>query len=52
LRADYPHGVGLSGAHDHTAGGHPVTNFTVNAAMYNANIDRDGDGDGIACEQA
>lgn len=52
LNVDYPHGVGRPGAIDHTAKGkNPVTNFTVNATVYNANPNRDGDKDGIACEQ-
>ncbi len=29
----------------------PVTNFTVDADLYNANSESDRDGDGIACEQ-
>jgi hypothetical protein len=52
LNADYPHGVGLPGAHDHTSGSHPVTDFTVDAAVYDANQARDRDKDGIACERA
>jgi Excalibur calcium-binding domain len=52
LHAVYPHGVGLPGAHDHTASGtNPVTDFTVNAAEYDANKKSDRDGDGIACEK-
>jgi hypothetical protein len=49
MHRDFPHGVGQPGAHDHTTG-EPVTNFTVNAALYKANNARDRDGDGIACE--
>jgi len=52
LNADYPHGVGRTGAVDSVkGGGSGVTNFTVNDAVYNANKARDGDGDGIACEK-
>jgi hypothetical protein len=51
LNAVYPHGVGRAGAVDHTTG-KPVTDFTVNSSVYNANTARDGDGDGIACEKA
>jgi hypothetical protein len=50
LTVDYPHGVGLPGARDHTSGT-PDTRFTVNRALYDANTGRDGDGDGIACER-
>ncbi len=50
MNAVYPHGVGRSGAVDHTSGT-PVTNFYVNTALYNANTARDRDGDGIACER-
>jgi hypothetical protein len=52
LNVDYPHGVGRTGAHDHTSGSHPVTDFTVNDAVYEANQSHDGDKDGIACERA
>ena len=52
LNIDYPHGVGLPGATDHTSGSEPVTTFTRNAAVYNANTGRDRDNDNIACEQA
>lgn len=52
LNQVYPHGVGIPGAQDHTASGtNPVTNFTVNAAVYDANSARDRDGDHIACEK-
>jgi Excalibur calcium-binding domain len=51
MHVDYPHGVGLPGAHDHTTGT-PVTTFIVSAALYNANVGSDRDGDGIACEKA
>lgn len=50
LNADYPHGVGKPGAVDSTSK-KPVTTFTVNAAVYNANSGLDRDGDGIACEK-
>ncbi|MFW0795387.1 excalibur calcium-binding domain-containing protein [Gordonia sp. CPCC 205515] len=50
LNADYPHGVGRSGAVDSTSGT-PVTNFTVDGDLYNSNTGRDRDGDGIACEK-
>ncbi len=52
LNVDYPHGVGRTGAVDHVSGSaKPVTTFTVDDAVYNANTARDGDKDGIACEQ-
>jgi hypothetical protein len=51
LNLDYPHGVGRPGAVDHTSG-KPVTTFTVNEDVYDANTGRDGDKDGIACEKA
>jgi hypothetical protein len=47
----YPHGVARAGARDQTKG-EPVTNFTVNNALYAAQpktLDRDKDG--IACEK-
>lgn len=49
----YPHGVGRAGAVNRNAKGQIVTQvpFTVNTAVYNANIGRDGDKDGIACER-
>ncbi len=50
LNVDYPHGVGLSGAHDSTSGT-PVSDFTVAPAVYNANTKSDRDHDGIACEK-
>ncbi len=50
LRATFPHGVGLVGAHDHTSGAAPVTNFTRSNAWYHANQSHDGDHDGVACE--
>lgn len=51
LQRDYPHGVGLPNAHDHTSGT-PVTNFKRSKPLYKANKGSDGDGDGIACEKA
>ena len=52
LNGDFPHGVGKPGAHDKAKNGDPVTNFTVNAAVYNAHSARlDRDRDGIACER-
>lgn len=55
LNKRYPHGVGRSGARDHTSGTR-VTNFKRNtkvyklALSYNRGLDRDKDG--IACESA
>lgn len=50
----YKHGVGRSGAHDHTSGT-PVTNFYKSTTVYNTamkkNRDLDRDRDGIACEK-
>ena len=52
LNAVYPHGVGRSGATDHTASGsNPVTDFAVDDALYAVNTGRDGDRDGVACEK-
>jgi hypothetical protein len=52
LNADYPHGVGRSGAVDKVSGGgSPVTTFVRNDALYAANSESDRDGDGIACEK-
>ncbi len=50
LRVKFPHGVGLVGAHDHTSGSAPVTNFTRSNAWYHANSSHDRDHDGVACE--
>ena len=47
----FPHGVGRSGAVDHTSGTR-VTTFYVSTWIYNANTGRDADKDGIACEKA
>lgn len=52
LNKVYKHGVGRSGARDHVSGkSKPVTNFTVNTAVYNKNKALDRDKDGIACEK-
>ena len=52
LNKDYRHGVGRSGAVDTVRGKtKPVTNFTRNTSLYNANTGRDGDTDGVACEK-
>jgi hypothetical protein len=52
LNQVYPHGVGRSGAHDKVRGSTtPVSNFTRNTAVYNANTKSDRDKDGVACEQ-
>ncbi|WP_439031834.1 excalibur calcium-binding domain-containing protein [Gordonia terrae] len=50
LRVDYPHGVGETGAVDSTSGT-PVTTFTVDDELYDANSESDRDKDGIACEK-
>ena len=50
LNKVYPHGVGKSGGRDKTSGT-PVTTFTVNTSVYNANAGSDRDKDGIACEK-
>lgn len=53
LNEVYPHGVGKPGARDKVSASKPtpVTNFTVNAAIYEANTHLDRDDDGIACER-
>ncbi|BFU42231.1 excalibur calcium-binding domain-containing protein [Krasilnikovia sp. MM14-A1004] len=52
LNQKYQHGVGRKGAHDKVRGSSkPVTNFTVNTALYNANKKMDRDKDGVACEK-
>ncbi len=56
LNAVYPHGVAKSkGLLDRNKAkavvADPVTNYTVNAAVYNANKGLDRDHDGIACEK-
>ena len=50
LNADHPHGVGDPGAVDSTSST-PVTNFTVDQALYDANDESDRDKDGISCEK-
>ncbi len=50
LNKVYPNGVGKPGAVDQTSGT-PVTTFTRDAALYQANSGSDRDGDGIACEK-
>lgn len=49
----YPHGVGKVGAKDKSKSKNfkPVTTFRKDNALYKANIKRDGDKDGIACEK-
>jgi excalibur calcium-binding domain-containing protein len=52
LNKTYRHGVARKGARDRVSGSsRPVTNFAVNAAVYNANTKSDRDKDGIACEK-
>ncbi len=52
LNKKYKHGVGRKGARDKVSGStKPVTTFTVNTKVYNANKGRDRDKDGIACEK-
>jgi len=52
LHKVYKHGVGKSNAKDKVRGKtKPVTNFTRNTALYNANRHLDRDKDGVACEQ-
>jgi uncharacterized membrane protein len=52
LNKKYKHGVAKKGAKDKVSGStKPVTNFTVNTKVYNANKGRDRDKDGIACEK-
>jgi hypothetical protein len=59
LNSVYPHGVGRSGAKDHSSST-PVTNFYVSNTVYAMNdgrdqargqYDLDRDNDGIACER-
>jgi hypothetical protein len=50
LNADYAHGVGKTGARDHTSGA-SVTNFKRSAKLYRQNKSKDRDGDGVACEK-
>ncbi len=53
LHKKWPHGVGRSGARDHTSGT-PVTNFFHSTKQYKIAMSKnrglDGDRDGIACE--
>ena len=52
LQHDLPHGVARTGGTDKVKGKtKPVTTFTVNTALYNANKRLDGDNDGVACEK-
>jgi hypothetical protein len=53
LNKVYKHGVARKGAKDKVSGHtKPVTNFTVNTAVYNANKAKlDRDKDGVACEK-
>ncbi len=51
LNAVFPHGVARTGGSDRTSG-KPVTTFTVDDAVYEANKGSDRDGDGVACEKA
>ena len=50
LNAHYAHGVGKTGARDHTSGV-SVTNFKRSAKLYRQNKGMDRDGDRIACEK-
>jgi uncharacterized membrane protein len=53
LNKVYKHGVARKGAKDKVRGStKPVTTFTVNTAVYNANKKKlDRDKDGVACEK-
>lgn len=52
LNGVYPHGVGRPGSVDRTRNDSPpVTTFLVDAALYEANSESDGDNDGVACEK-
>ncbi len=52
LHTRYKHGVAKKGAKDKVRGStKPVTSFTVNTVLYNANKKLDRDGDGVACEK-
>ena len=53
LNKKYKHGVARKGAKDKVRGStKPVTTFTVNTKVYNANKKKlDRDKDGIACEK-
>jgi len=50
MHVNYRHGVGKTGAHDHTSGV-PVTNFYRSNRLYYLNRRLDRDKDGIACEK-
>jgi uncharacterized membrane protein len=50
LNSVYKHGVGRSGAKDHTSGKR-VTTFKRSTTLYKANKRLDRDRDGIACEK-
>lgn len=51
LHKRFPHGVGLTTAHDKVAKGRkPVTNFARSNAWYKLNKGLDRDHDGVACE--
>ena len=52
LQKKYKHGVAKKGAKDKVKGStKPVTTFTVNTPVYNANKALDRDKDGVACEK-
>jgi Excalibur calcium-binding domain len=52
LHRKYKHGVAKQGAKDKVSGStKPVTTFTVNTKVYNANKKLDRDKDGVACEK-
>jgi Excalibur calcium-binding domain len=52
MHKKYKHGVGRKGAKDKVRGStKPVTTFTVNTTLYNANKKMDRDKDGVACEK-
>jgi hypothetical protein len=52
LNKTFKHGVARKGAKDKVRGStKPVTNFTVNTKVYNANKKLDRDKDGVACEK-
>ena len=52
LHKKYQHGIAKKGAKDKVRGSSkPVTTFTVNTKVYNANKKLDRDKDGVACEK-
>lgn len=52
LNKNYKHGVAKKGGRDKVKGStKPVTTFTVNTTVYNANKGLDRDKDGVACEK-